>query len=416
MNISLDFKTQVLRGQVSLPASKSISNRVLIIHALADSDTPVENLADCDDTKSMLEVLSSDGTRFHVGHAGTAMRFLTAFLARVVGKWELTGSERMKQRPIGVLVDALNQLGAHIGYGERKGFPPLIIYGSYLMGGEIEIPASVSSQYISALMMIAPYMEKGLTIKLEGKVVSGTYINMTVQIMREFGANVRREGAVIRIEAQPYVAIPFRVESDWSAASYFFELLAIAEGGCLFLRGLSQNSMQGDARQVEVWEKLGVAARFTGEEVVLTKAACQVSRLEFDFVEMPDLVQSFAVACCVMGIPFVFRGVETLRIKETDRIAALMVELAKLGYCLKADGDNELSWEGETCEPMAGPEIETYHDHRMAMAFAPAVLKHKGLVIVDKDVVTKSFPGYWEEMNKIGIFARNSGILNGDAR
>lgn len=416
MNISLDFKTQVLRGQVILPASKSISNRVLIIHALADSDEPVENLADCDDTKSMLEILSSDGTCFHVGHAGTAMRFLTAFLARVVGKWELTGSERMKQRPIGVLVDALNQLGGHIDYGERKGFPPLIISGSYLVGGELEIPASVSSQYISALMMIAPYMEKGLTIKLEGKVVSGTYIDMTVQIMREFGANVRREGAIIRIEAQPYVAIPYRVESDWSAASYFFELLAIAEGGSLSLRGLSRNSMQGDARQVEIWEKLGVTARFIGEDVILTKTACQVSQLEFDFVEMPDLVQSFAVACCVMGIPFVFRGVETLRIKETDRIAALMAELAKLGYCLKADGDNKLSWEGETCEPMVVPEIETYHDHRMAMAFAPAVLKHKGLVIVDKDVVTKSFPGYWEEINKIGIFGQNSGVLNGDAR
>lgn len=400
MNISLHFKSTSLQGAVDLPASKSISNRVLIINALADSELPVENLADCDDTQTMLRVLSSDGNRFDIGHAGTAMRFLTAYLSRIVGRWELTGSERMKQRPVGVLVDALNQLGARIEYIEKPGFPPLAIYGSFLTGGEIEIPASVSSQYISALMMVAPYMMEGLTIRLTGNVVSGTYIDMTMRIMQQFGARVSREDTVIRIDCKPYEPVPYRIESDWSAASYFFELLAIAEGGEISLSGLRNDSVQGDARQVEVWEKLGVTAVFQGDEVILKKGQPQVRCLEYDFVDMPDLVQSFAVACCMMNIPFAFKGVETLRIKETDRIEALIAELAKLGYCLHADGDSCLKWTGEKCLPTDAPEIATYHDHRMAMAFAPAALKHPGLVIADKDVVTKSFPRYWEEVFK----------------
>lgn len=401
MNISLNLENRVVHGRVTLPASKSISNRVLIINALTDSELPVENLSDCDDTHSMLGVLNSDGDHFDIGHAGTAMRFLTAYLSRIVGCWELTGSDRMKQRPISVLVDALNQLGAHIEYMEKEGYPPLRIYGSYLIGGEIEIPASVSSQYISALMMIAPYMEKGLEIKLTGKVVSGTYIAMTLQIMQEFGAEVLWENGRIKIAPKPYQFIPYRVESDWSAASYFYEYLAIAEGGEIHLAGLRQDSMQGDSRQVEVWKKLGIVTHFGQNEVILTKEQPQISRLDYDFVEMPDLVQSFAVACCLLNIPFVFSGVETLRIKETDRIKALTDELAKLGYRVEARGDSQLVWEGQRREVTVVPEIATYHDHRMAMAFAPATLKHPGLVIVDKDVVTKSFPGYWEEVMKL---------------
>ena len=404
MNISLNFKNKTVKGQVNLPASKSISNRVLIINALADSGQMIENLADCDDTKSMLAVLNSGEHRFDIGHAGTAMRFLTAFLARTVGCWEITGSERMKQRPVGILVDALNQLGARIEYIEKEGFPPLRIYGSYLMGGNIVIPASVSSQYISALMMVAPYMEKGLIIRLTGEVVSNTYIDMTLRIMQEFGADAVREGSVIRIAPQPYVPIPYRIESDWSAASYFYELLAIAGEGEILLTGLKSDSLQGDARQREVWEKLGITTVFQGENVRLQKTAPQVTHLEYNFVEMPDLVQSFVVACCMMGIPFAFTGVQTLRIKETDRIQALVDELAKLGYCLEAEGDNCLLWKGEKTRSTAIPEIATYHDHRMAMAFAPAALKYPGLVIKDKEVVTKSFPGYWEELNKCAHF------------
>lgn len=400
MNISLNFRNKQISGRVNLPASKSISNRVLIINALANSELPVDNLADCDDTASIFRVLNSDSNQFDIGHAGTAMRFLTAFLSRIVGTWEITGSERMKQRPIGGLVEALNRLGARIEYMEESGYPPLRIYGSLLVGGELEIPASVSSQYISAVMMVAPYMEKGLILHLTGKVVSGTYIDMTVRIMRDFGAEVMREGSLVRIAPVPYKPVRFRVESDWSAASYFYELLALSDDGEIQLPGLLSESVQGDARQVELWEKLGVVTQFTGEEVVLTKNRPQVSCLKYNFVEMPDLVQSFAVACCMLGIPFDFDGVETLRIKETDRIKALTEELAKLGYILSADGDNRLIWQGERKMPVLCPKIHTYHDHRMAMAFAPAALKFPGLIICDSRVVAKSFPRYWEELKK----------------
>lgn len=398
MNITLNFKNKIVKGQVNLPASKSISNRVLIINALADSSQAIENLADCDDTNSMLRVLNSGENRFNIGHAGTAMRFLTAFLSRIIGYWEITGSERMKQRPVGILVDALNQLGARIEYIEKSGFPPLRIYGTHLTGGDIEIPASVSSQYISALMMIAPYMDQGLTIRLAGKVVSDTYIDMTLRIMQEFGADARREGAVIRIAPQVYQPIPYCVESDWSAASYFYELLAIAEEGEILLKGLKPDSLQGDARQVELWKKLGVMTLFQEGGVKLVKTIPGVKDLHYDFVEMPDIVQSFAVACCMLEIPFLFSGVETLRIKETDRIQALIQELAKLGYCLEAEGDHCLGWKGKKIAGSVYPEIATYHDHRMAMAFAPVALYYPGLLIRDKEVVTKSFPAYWEEI------------------
>lgn len=403
MNISLNFENSSIYGRVNLPASKSISNRVLIINSLANSDLPIENLADCDDTKSMLSVLNSDGNCFDIGHAGTAMRFLTAFLSRIIGKWVLTGSERMKQRPIQVLVDALNELGARIEYMEQTGFPPLRIYGSRLRGGEIKIPASVSSQYISALMMIAPYMEKGLTIHLIGKVVSGTYLDMTARIMKAFGAEVTNTGTSIRIGVKPYEPVSYRVESDWSAASYFYEILAIADKGEIRMNNLYQDSLQGDAGQIAVWKKLGIETCFEENEVILTKGRPEVSELCYDFVGMPDLVQSFAVACCMMNIPFDFYGVETLRIKETDRIKALTEELAKLGYILETEGDNRLFWKGKKVPAQQHPEILTYHDHRMAMAFAPAMLKHPGMVIVDKEVVTKSFPRFWEELKSLSV-------------
>lgn len=399
MDITLNFKNTGLNGEVRLPASKSISNRVLIINALADSVLPVENLADCDDTNSMLRVLNSNDNRFDIGHAGTAMRFLTAFLSRIVGCWEITGSERMQQRPISVLVDALNQLGARVEYIGKPGCPPLRIHGSLLTGGEIGMPASVSSQYVSALMMIAPYMANGLKIRLTGKIVSRTYIEMTRHIMEEFGAKVVFRESEIIVEPCPYTPVAFRVESDWSAASYFYELLAVSGVGKIRMPGLLQHSTQGDSGQVGVWEKLGVSTSFEAGGVVIAAGKPKVSELEYDFVEMPDVVQSFTVACCVMGVPFRFTGVETLRIKETDRLKALADELEKLGYILNIEGDNILSWDG-ACKQAGKPEIATYHDHRMAMAFAPAALKHRGMVIVDKEVVTKSFPGYWDELQK----------------
>lgn len=402
MNIAVRFGQPEKNGEILLPASKSISNRVLIISALADSGKPIGNLSDCDDTEVMQKVLNSNDSRFDIGHAGTAMRFLTAYLSRIAGKWEITGSERMKQRPIAVLVEALNSLGAKIEYKEKEGYPPLLIRGSCLRGGEIEIPASVSSQYISALMMIAPYMVEGLKLRLTGQVVSRTYIHMTAAIMRQFGAEVQVEENIIVVRARPYTPVSFFVESDWSGASYFYEWLAITGKGEICLPGLSSDSLQGDASQVKIWEELGVETVFEKEGIRIKVCQSGVSPLEFDFTEMPDLVQSFVVASCLKEKPFVFSGVETLRIKETDRIEALITEMARLGFCLRAEGDHRLIWEGERCQ-QGQLEIATYQDHRMAMAFAPAAWKFPGLVIRDKDVVSKSFPGYWEQLKKLGM-------------
>lgn len=407
MDIVIAFKRPKKSKQICLPASKSISNRVLIINALADSLLPIENLADCDDTNVMQQVLNSDKNSFDIGHAGTAMRFLTAFLSRIVGRWELTGSDRMRQRPIAILVDALNQLGAKIEYAGEPGFPPLHIYGSLLRGGKIEMPGNVSSQYVSALMMIAPYMAEGLEIKLTGKIVSATYIQMTLAIMQQFGAIAHFTDNVIKIEATPYTPVHYRVESDWSAASYFYELMAVSDLNEILLPGLLQESLQGDSRQTVIWEKLGVQTVFEESGVRLCRNHNKTPHLDYDFVEMPDLVQSFAVACCLLEIPFCFSGIETLRIKETDRIEALIRELRKLGYFLFLTDNGKLTWDGTHCCSSA-PVITTYHDHRMAMAFTPAAIRIHRLTISDSPVVTKSFPHYWDEMEKLGMTFRPS--------
>ncbi len=408
MNVRIVFEKKAVNGEIVLPASKSISNRVLLINALSDNGLPIENLSDCDDTNSMLRVLCSNDSCFDIGHAGTAMRFLTAYLARIFGRWEITGSERMKQRPIAVLVDALCDLGAQIEYTEKEGFPPLRIYGTKLRGGEVTMPASVSSQYISALMMIAPYMEQGLKIRLKGEIVSRAYIEMTLHIMRRFGAEVSFDNHVINVASIPYTPVAYRVEPDWSGASYFYELLAVADSGEIRLPGLQKESLQGDAAQVALWDKLGVSTCFIKDGITIRKKQIEISSLEYNFVEMPDIVQSFAVACCLLNIPFVFTGLTTLRIKETDRLRALVDELAKLGYRLETKGDDRLEWNGSLC--MGGiPEIFTYHDHRMAMAFAPAALVFKRLTVIGRDVVNKSFPGYWQQLELVGCKVQELG-------
>src|SRR5665647_367079 len=321
-----------LAAQISLPASKSISNRALILDALSYSPYDIENLADCDDTNVLVSALDSNSTTFDIGAAGTTMRFLTAFLSKTVGEWVITGSERMKQRPIKLLVDALNGLGARIEYLENDGYPPLKIVGSALVGGEIHLKGNVSSQYISALMMIAPCMLKGLKIVLEGKIISRPYINMTMQMMDEYGIDVDFLGNVIKIEPQEYQPIPYKVESDWSAASYWYEILSLVGKGGVFLKGLGENSYQGDSKGADLFEQLGVKTSYMEDGVLLSPNGELTTRMEYDFTDEPDLTQTFAVTCCLKGIPFKFSGLETLKIKETDRIAALINELAKLGY------------------------------------------------------------------------------------
>ncbi len=398
---------------INLPASKSISNRVLIINALSGASAPVINTAKCDDTDAMINALESQGSDFNIGHAGTAMRFLTAYLAQRSGVWRITGSSRMEERPIGVLVDALRELGAEIVYEKREGFPPLKIKGGNMEGGAISVPASVSSQYISALMMIAPNMQNGLKLTLEGHIASKPYIEMTASIMRSFGAKVEWQGDnVVAIEPTGYSPVTYSVESDWSAASYMFQIASLLPGVRIYLPNLLPESLQGDSGQVELWKILGVRSCFVEGGVEIMGEVSELEQLEFNFNLMPDLVQSFAVACCLKGIKFRFTGVETLRIKETDRISALQNELLKLGYVVKAEGDSLLYWDGERVAAADEVTIATYRDHRMAMAFASAAIVRNGVIIADCEVVSKSFPTFWQVVGQLGVNSEELRIRN----
>jgi 3-phosphoshikimate 1-carboxyvinyltransferase len=396
----LYIQSKELQLQITLPASKSISNRALILNALAYSPYDIQNLSDCDDTRVTVKALDSNDTTFDIGAAGTAMRFLTAFLSKTVGEWIVTGSERMKNRPIKLLVDALTSLGARIEYVEKEGYPPLRIFGSALMGGEISLNGGVSSQYISALMMIAPYMQNGLKIKLEGNVISIPYIQMTMTMMKEYGVNVTFENNEIDVKPQIYNPIQYKVESDWSAASYWYEILSIAGKGQIFLNALNQNSSQGDSKVAELFEQLGVNTEYQAEGVLLTSTGLYTDKFEYDFVNQPDLAQTFAVTCCLKNIPFVFSGLQSLKIKETDRIAALINELNKLGYVIVEPSEGQLAWLGERCAAAEIISIATYEDHRMAMAFAPAALISP-ISIEEPHVVSKSYPTFWNDIEKL---------------
>lgn len=410
MYFQLDFKhmkyqisTDTLHeGIIKLPSSKSISNRVLIINALSMSDYPIENLSDCDDTNVMLRALDSDSSSFDIGAAGTAMRFLTALLAKTFGQWTITGTERMKNRPIKLLVDSINELGGKIEYAEKEGYPPLRIYGSALEGGELELNGGVSSQYISALMMIAPYMKHGLTLTLTGTIISRPYIHLTAELMRFFGAEVIIADNKIKVIPGEYQPKPYFVESDWSAASYWYQIVALSKDLRLELPHLYKNSWQGDAKGAELFSLLGVQTHYTKEGVTISKKEISTKKCIYNFVDQPDLAQTFVVTCCLLNIPFHFSGLQSLKIKETDRMEALKNEMRKLGYVLTDKNNSILEWNGERCEPSNEP-IHTYEDHRMAMAFAPAALKIGKIEICEPHVVSKSYPDYWKDLKHIGF-------------
>ncbi len=367
---------------------------------MAYSFQPIENLSEAEDTVLLEKALNSNTNRFYTGDGGTTFRFLLAFLSKIVGEWHIDCSEQMKKRPIKILVDALNALGGQITYTEKEGYPPVRVLGSNLHKHQLKMSGSISSQYITALLLIAPTLPNGLELELEGKVVSKPYITMTLKLLKTFGVASVFEGNTIKIAPQDYKMQPFCVESDWSGASYFYEALCLADEGELFLQGLQQNSLQGDAKQVALWEKFGIHTTFENGGVRITKKTCELNKLTFDFTDMPDLAQTFSVTCCMKGIPFVFSGLETLKIKETNRITALISELGKLGFNIYEPKDGSLAWNGKRTEiPKETVNIATYNDHRMAMAFAPVSLR-ENIVIENPEVVKKSFPNFWEEFWK----------------
>lgn len=393
-----------VKATIQLPASKSISNRALIIHALSKGGDVLSNLSDCDDTRVMIKALTEGNEVIDILAAGTAMRFLTAYLSATSGTHTITGTQRMQQRPIQLLVNALRDLGARIEYTGTEGYPPLRISGTTLSGPEITLKGNVSSQYISALLMIGPVLKNGLHLHLTGEIISRPYIHLTLQLMKDFGVSAEWvSDHSISVKPQPYHSVPFTVESDWSAASYWYQIVALSSEAEIELTGLFHNSYQGDSRGAEVFARLGVETVFTEQGVRLRKRGVRVQRLDEDFIDIPDLAQTFVVTCALLNIPFRFTGLQSLKIKETDRIAALKAELAKLGYLLRDENDSILIWDGERCEPQEVPVIKTYEDHRMAMAFAPAAICCPEIGIAEPQVVSKSYPRYWEDLRQAGF-------------
>ena len=399
-----------LNQTIKLPASKSISNRVLVIYALSGSKILPDNLSDCDDTEVIMAALQHNPYEIDIKAAGTAMRFMTAFLSVKDGEEHvLTGTERMKHRPIGILVDALRRLGADISYIGEEGFPPLRIRGHSLEGGLLEIPGNISSQFISALLLIGPVMRNGLTLRLTGDVISRPYIDLTLWTMREFGADAEwSDYETIVVKPVPYRQRPYYIENDWSGASYWYEMMALSrhKDDEIRLEGLMDGSKQGDSSVRYIFSLLGVKSTFETTQggvpttVSLRHTGRCVPRLEYDFINAPDLTQTFVVCCALLGVHFHFHGLSTLKIKETDRIEALKTEMRKLGYVIHDVNGCELIWDGERCEPSYEAGIDTYEDHRMALAFAPAAFRTGGLRINHPQVVTKSYPRFWDDLRK----------------
>ena len=395
-----------IEGEIDLPASKSISNRVLLLNALCATPGRLSNLAQCDDTDAVLSALAQpDASEVNIGAAGTAMRFLTAYFATREGREVvIDGTERMRQRPIGVLVDALRQLGADIEYVEAEGYPPLKITGTRLHGGALTVSGSVSSQYITAILLIAPVIG-GITLTIEGEIMSRPYIDMTLALMARYGVKAEWRENVIHVPAGEYTALDFTVEADWSAASYWWAMQAIVPQSRISLKGLESQSLQGDSRIAELMSQMGVTGNWCGRYLDLRSnggVGCCCSTFA-DLSGTPDIAQTLVVMLCLMGRPFRITGLRTLRIKETDRLEALRIELRKLGYVVKVEGDDAISWHFETTAAEASPHICTYHDHRMAMAFAPAAIRFPGLIIDDAQVVSKSYPLFWEHLRQAGF-------------
>ncbi len=403
---------KILKGEIQLPFSKSESNRLLIIQSLCDGEFSIKNLSDADDTvllKKNLEKIKTYGKPdipkiIDTKNAGTIMRFLTAFLSNNPGKWILTGSERMKERPVGILVNVLRQLGAKIEYADKEAYPPLKISGTKLEGGEISVDASISSQYISALLMIAPMLPQGLTLELQGSISSMPYIKMTMEIMKFFGIKISDNKNIIKIKNQQYIARDFSVEADWSAASYWYEMTAFSDEVDLTLKGLKIKSLQGDAVIADVFKKFGVQTKFIPEGVHLSKTGKFVKKLYFDFNNYPDIALAVIVSCAGLNINGKFKGLKNLKIKETDRILALKTELKKAGC--NFEETSKSGWELKNISEIQEPsslQFSTYNDHRMAMSFAPLVIKYGEIEIENPGVVKKSYPGFWDDLKTIGF-------------
>ena len=413
MPATLNYPGGPLTGHLTLTGSKSIANRALLIRALTPGGFTIKGLAAADDTVRLQRLLESEAEVLDCGPAGTTYRFLTGYLCRKRGTQLLTGSERMKERPIGILVDALRSLGAKIEYAEKEGFPPLRIgYSPLDRDDRVSIAADTSSQYISSLLMLAPTLPNGLKLTLEGHIVSMPYIKMTLALMGYFGIKYHWEGQTIIVAPQYYQARDFTVEADWSAASYYYSLAAVSESADLHIDGLFADSLQGDAVVQRLYAEFDVTTTFTNAGIRLSKPAgvTPPALFEHNFVECPDIAQTLMVTCAALGVQGLYSGLQTLFIKETDRVKAMKAELGKLGVSLYKipahmagkTGIQYFAQEGKASYAAGAPTFATYHDHRMAMALAPLALQHS-IQLEDPEVVKKSYPDFYRDLAQLGL-------------
>lgn len=411
MKVQIKKKRNRISGTVKISGSKSISNRLLIIRGLANSNCTITNLSTSDDTIKLLTLQSGIESCERSGismildvkNAGTVARFLTAYLVPRDGKWLITGTGRMMIRPMDGLVDCLRQVGAQISYVNEDGFLPIRIVGCDITGKNVSIDASKSSQFLSAIMMIGPYFENGLNIHLKKRPVSLPYVEMTQKIMQKFGAQVKVTDSMVEILPGKYEFHPSTVEPDWSSASYYYELLALSDNGELKLTGLTKNSVQGDSILADIFLKLGVETEYTSDGIIIRKVNDPVRNFSFDFIGNPDIVPSVMATCAALNIKSEFKNIGHLKYKESNRIEALKNELKKIGARL--DIDNETIRLIPTDNPESEIVFDTYDDHRMAMAFAPLVYKYSNITINNPSVVDKSYPEFWDDF-KILNFAQ----------
>lgn len=400
--ILLSKKDSQISAEISIGGSKSETNRLLILNALYENPIQLSNISDSDDSRLLQTALSSDSTQIDIHHAGTAMRFLTAYFAIQKNRTVvLTGSDRMKERPIGVLVDALRSLGAEISYLDKEGFPPLKIQGGKLTTNFVEVEANISSQFITALLLIAPKLPKGLLIQLNGKITSRPYLEMSLKLVNQVGISTEFKGNTIRILPQTNLENKIhRIESDWSSASYFYSIAALSDSVEIKLDTFFSNSLQGDSEVVEIYKNyFGVQTQFVGNQILLSKIPnFNFNEVILDLNRTPDLAQTIAVTCTGLKLKCKLSGLETLKIKETDRLLALQNELAKIGAKVEITNDSlEIQ---DFFEVSKRPLIKTYNDHRMAMSFAPLVV-FQDLEIENPKVVEKSYPNFWEDFEKL---------------
>lgn len=401
-DIRLRHKSGSVVGKIQVTGSKSESNRMLLLQALFPQ-IELTNLSNSDDTVAMKSGLESEDALVDVGHAGTTMRFLTAYFSTIENQEKtLTGSHRMQERPIGILVDALRQLGADITYLKNEGYPPLLIKGKKLSANEVRLSADISSQYITALMLIAPRLAGGLRLHLQGMITSVPYIKMTQSLLHDIGIEASFSGQTIEVSPKiDIIATTHAVESDWSSASYYFGIAALAKEADIHLSTYKENSLQGDRVLMNIYEKLGVQSSIENNILHLQKQALHSTSIQLDLSNAPDIAQTIVVSCYGLGIACDIKGLHTLKIKETDRLVALQNELTKLGATIDIT-DRSLHLHKRNNPIRPNVLIETYHDHRMAMAFAPLALLVP-IRIQDADVVTKSYPGFWKDLEMNGF-------------